>query len=209
LLTQVRDRLQEIARRCPRDRSYEIDSLTTQRGRATNRLLHTHRELEALSKHGWRQRADRQARRIVLTNQVDVLTSSVQSLDDAVERARDGRDEHQVYVAEHSDDLRRLPFIQASIDIRISQIVDADVGKPPPYLRALGPRPEDTSRLADWRRAAEFVERYRIDHHITDPRHPLGPEPTGDESTLWRLDVRQLDTLTTQVREPAPEVGLG
>jgi conjugative relaxase-like TrwC/TraI family protein len=200
-LMQERDRLQGIEGRCPRNRSYEIDALTTQRGRAANRLVHTRRELEALSKHGWRQRADRRARRLVLTNEVDVLTGSVQSLDDALDRAGDGHDEHKVYVAEHHDDLRRLPAIQVTIDVRIAQLVDADVAQPPPYLRALGPRPEDTSRLADWRRAAEFVERYRIDHHITDPRDPLGPEPTGDEAILWRMDTRQLDTLTAHVHD--------
>ncbi len=208
-LMQERDRLREIAGRCPRDRSYEIDSLTTQRGRANNRLAHTQRELDALSKHGWRHRADRRTRRLVLTNQVDVHTLSVQSLDDALERARDGHDEHQAYVAEHRDDLRRLPAIQVTVDARIAQLVDADLAEPPPYLRALGPPPDDPTRPTDWRRAAEFVERYRVDHNSTDPRRPLGPEPTGDEATLWHMDTRQLGALTTQAREPIPEVDLG
>ncbi|MGZ4753435.1 MAG: MobF family relaxase [Acidimicrobiia bacterium] len=208
-LLRERDRLQEIARRCPRDRSYEIDSLTTQRSRAANRLAHTHRELDALSKHAWRQRADRQARRLVLTNQIDGLTFSVQSLDNALERARDGHHDHKAYVAEHRDDLRRLPAIQVTIDTRIAQLVDADVAKPPPYLRALGPRPEDASRLARWRRVTEFVERYRIDHHITDPRQPLGPKPTDDEATLWRMDSQELAVLAARAQELSPDVDLG
>lgn len=209
-LMRERDRLQDIALRCPRARAYEIESLSTQRGRSSDHLEQAKRELTALDeRRGFRGRADRHARRLVLTNQVDVLTGSIQSLDDAFERARDGHDEHLGYVVEHRDDLRRLPAIQVTIETRIAQLVGADVAKPPPYLRALGPTPDDPTRLEDWRRAAEFVERYRVDHQITDTRHPLGPEPTGAEATFWHMDTRQLDTLTNQVREPAPEVDLG
>jgi Ni/Co efflux regulator RcnB len=55
--------------------------------------------------------------------------------------------------------------------------------RPPPYLRAvLGtPPPPDpnkgrAARLA-WRRGARLIERYRLEHDVTDRMRALGPEP--------------------------------
>lgn len=201
-LTHERDRLQEVTRRCPPNRAYEIESLTNQRAQSIENLARSQRELEALSRqHGWRRRDDRRIRKVVLTNQIRNLEPSIQDLADAIEHARHGQDEHLAYVGKHHDDLRRLPAVDQTIDARIGQLVDADVVDPPRYLRTLGPTPKDASQLADWRRAAEYVERYRTSHDITDPHQPLGPQPSGD-ATLWRLDAHELTQLTARVHEP-------
>jgi conjugative relaxase-like TrwC/TraI family protein len=208
-LTRERDRLQEISYRCPSDRTYEIDALITQRRQISDRLTHTQREIAQLDQQrGWRHHGDRGARRLVLTSQVNDLTSRIGRFNKELERSRDVQDQRQDYIAEHRGELHRLPGVQRAIESRFAQLVDADVANPPSYLRTLGAPPDDPTRLAEWRRAAEFVERYRFDHGITDQRHPLGPNPSSDEAVLWRAETRHLEVLTAQVRSPA-EVELG
>ncbi len=113
---------------------------------------------------------------------------------------------------EHRQDLRQLPNFEQTIEARIGQLVDADLADPPPYLRSLGPKPTDAPQLAEWRRAAEYVERYRTRYDITDLRQPLGPQPAGD-ATMWRYDLRDLAKLAERARTPGhdlhSDVGLG
>jgi hypothetical protein len=63
--------------------------------------------------------------------------------------------------------------------------------------------------FANWRKAAEYVERYRTDNCITDEHRALGPEPKGVARILWRIDTRHLETVTGRARDPTPEVDLG
>jgi hypothetical protein len=208
-LTHERDRLQEVARRCPPNRAYEIESLTTQRAQTIENLARSRHELETLGRlHGWRQRDDRRIRKIVLTNQIQNLGPSVRDLDEALDCARQGQETRVEYFRKHHADLDRLPAVEQTIDTRIGQLVDADLTDPPQYLRTLGPRPTDASHRTEWRRAAEYVERYRIRYDVTSPDQPLGPRPSGD-ATLWRLDAHELTQLTARVHEPELDRGAG
>ncbi|MFN8035396.1 MAG: hypothetical protein U0V73_05635 [Acidimicrobiia bacterium] len=209
-LIRERDQLQEIARRCPSARTYEIDALSTQRQQLSGHFASTRRDIEQLDQQrGWRHRGDRNAQRLILTNQINNLTDRIGRFDKELERARDEQDQRRDYLTEHRDELHRLPGVQRAIDTRFAQLVDADIANPPPYLRALGVPLHHPKRLADWRQAAEFVEHYRIDHNIADQRNPLGTEPGGAEAILWGMDSQQLEMLTAQVRDPTPEVDLG
>jgi len=212
-LVREHDRLHDVARRRPPNRAYEIESLTTRRDATLESLERDRRDLDALERqHGWRHRDERRDRRVILTNQVRYLGRSVGDLDDALRRAQQAHREHRQYVREHHDDLRRLLVVGQTIETRIGQLVDADLADPPAYLRSLGPKPSDPSQLAEWRRAAEHVERYRARYDITDQHQPLGAQPPGDAS-LWRHDMRNLAELAARARTPAHELeadlGLG
>ncbi len=208
-LISERARLQTIARECPKDRTREIDALTKQREQVSERLKIAQSELAQLDQQrGWRRRGDRKAREIVLTNQLDDLAGRVARFDEELQRARRAHRQAENYTTEHRDELERLPHVQAAIEARTAQLVDADVANPPRYLRLLDQPPNDPARLADWRRAADFVERFRIDHGINDPQRPLGAEPKGGAATLWRYDAQHLDTLATQLRHATQDVRL-
>ena len=213
-LTRERDELEKLAHQCPPRLASEIESLTSRRDQTIEDLARSRRELDALGhRHGWRQRDDRRIRRVVLTNQIDNLTICVQNLTDGLDRARRGHDRRVEYLDKHGHDLHRLGTVRTTIDTRMRQLIDVDLAEPPGYLRALGPKPKNTSQRADWRHAAEFIERYRITHGTTDPQQPLGPEPTGRNAELWRIETSELARLTAQVREPTRDldldVGLG
>ena len=181
------DYLQAITYACPRDRSRDIQSLTEKRKQLSDDLAGVREELAQLDQQrGWRQRNERAARRVVLTNPANSLTNRVATIDDEVERTENAQDAYRAYVAEHGDDLARLPRVNHEIDSRIAEIVAADLAEPPQYLSALGPSPTDPARLRAWRHAADLVERYRADHNITDPNQPLGQQPVGEVATLWR-----------------------
>jgi Ti-type conjugative transfer relaxase TraA len=212
-LVHERDRLQEVARGRPPDRSHEIASLTTERSATIQRLEYDRRELAAIKRQrGWRHRDDRRTQQVVLTNRVRHLEPRVADLADALECAREGQREHRDFVGQHGEGLRRLSVVERTIEARIGQLVDADLTDPPPYLRSLGPKPSDGSQVFDWERAAEYVERYRARHDITDPHLPLGPEPAIGKQ-WWRRDMRQLADLAEHARTAAHErdadLGLG
>jgi hypothetical protein len=80
------------------------------------------------------------------------------------------------------------------------------------YLRMLGPVPTEYAQFDAWRRAATYVERLRTSLDITDPHHPLGPEPEQGAG-MWRRDMRFLAGLAQRAQTPAHEieadVGLG
>lgn len=209
-LMHERDQLEERSRRCRSDRTYEIDALTTQRRQISDRLAHARREILQLDQQrGLRHRGDRSARRVVLANQMSGLTDRIGQFDEQLKRARDAQGQHRDYIAEHRDELHRLSGVRHAIEARFAQLVDADAANPTMYLRALGSPPVDPTRIADWRRAAEFVERYRVDYNITDQYRALGPEPKGDAAVLWHLKARHLEMLTTQVRDPVPDLDVG
>jgi Ti-type conjugative transfer relaxase TraA len=209
-LMHERDFLQAVAKRCPGSQRYEIEALATKREDNAALLANLRQELVTLDEErGWRQRADRRARRIVLTTTINYRAGAVNDLDGALVCARDTQRQHDAYVVEHVDELARLPRVEAAFNARFAQLVDADVANPPSYLRALGAPPQDANRRARWREAAAYVEQRRIDHGVTDLHRPLGREPLSESATVWRMETRYFESLTTQVRHPSREVGHG
>ena len=103
----------------------------------------------------------------------------------------------------------QLPRIERSIDARLEQLVDADVADPPPYLHDLGAAPHETEAHSRWRRAANYIERYRADHNITDLDRPLGCTPHDEHELLQRVDELKLDELIAEIHDSVRSVDLG
>jgi Ti-type conjugative transfer relaxase TraA len=201
-LKDRRRRLETIARSCPRAHHDDIESLTTMRKQNEENVARLQRDLAALdNERGWRQRDERRGRRIVLTTHIRYHTGAIDSLDQAIEHAHEAQTERDEYLKKHHDEMQELPHAEHAIDLRFGQLVRADVADPPPYLRDLGAPPKDPALLARWRTAADYVERYRVDHYVTDSHRPLGDAAT--------FDTRRLQELTAQVREPRREIDHG
>ena len=202
--------LRAMRYQCRNDHANEMKALTTEHRRKTELLQDARHELASVNRErGLRGRTDRPARRIALTTKVDALTVSVNDLERAIARAEDAQRHQNEYMAEHRDELDRLPRVEAAFDARLIQLVDADVAEPPPYLRELGAPPKDVERLAKWREAAGFIEQYRIAYGISDRYQPLGSEPEGAGGVIWRRETENLQSLTRQARTPAREIGHG
>jgi hypothetical protein len=129
------------------------------------------------------------------------ITASASTPPPPIEHAHEAQTERNEYLKTHYDDMHELPRVERALDRRFGQLVSADVADPPPYLRELGAPPRDPALLARWRTAADYVERYRADHYVTDLDRPLGNAAT--------FDTRRLEELTAQVREPTREIDHG
>ena len=209
-LIHERDRLQQLQRASPPSRAYEIHALTAQRDDVAERLADTRYDLNHLeSQRGWRNRKDRSARRIVLTNQTGDLDARLTRLDDTLRRTHAEEHHHEQYMAEHGEELRQLPDTEHAIHARVQQLVDADTIDPPAYLHHLGTPPDQPVGLDRWRHAVHYVERQHAEHHITDPDQPFGPEPVDPTATSWHFHHHNLDQLIAPIHHPAPTVDLG
>jgi len=201
-LMRERRRLQRITRECPPSRGYDMESLTTQRQQNIDDIARLQRDLAALDNEPrWRQRDERRARRVVLTTHIGAQTSAIERIDQAIVAIHKAEKERDEYLEAHYDEMHELPRVDHAINRRFAQLVNADITNPPAYLHEIGAPPKDPRALDRWRTAAEFVERYRVDHYITDPDRPLGDAPT--------YETRHLQDLTSQVREPTYAIDHG
>ena len=201
-LKDRRRRLETVKRDCPRVRYDDVESLTAMRQQNVENIARLERDLAALDKErGWRNRDERRGRRVVLTTHIGARTSAIEGLDEAIERAHRAQTERDEYLKRHYDEMQELPQVEYAIDRRFDQLVNADVADPPLYLQELGAPPKDRASLSRWRQAADYVERYRVDHYITDPHRPIGNADT--------FDKRHLQELTAQVRSPGREIDHG
>ncbi len=207
-LVHERRMLEHLDQQAPTDQSYEIAALEYKRQELANGIRSTHGELERLNRErSWRRRSTRAQHRLVLHHQLSNDTMTLRSLDDALERAHAAQAEHDAYLATHGQDLERLPDVHDAIEERLTQLVNADAAFPPSFLRPLGAPPEDSERASRWHDTARFIERYRIEHNITDPDRPLGPPPLGARRHLWRIEMERLEQLIHGAPEPAPPTG--
>jgi hypothetical protein len=103
---------------------------------------------------------------------------------------------------------------------RLRQQTNRTVQDPPTYItETLGPRPNDRDHDRVWVRAVVEVERYRLEHNITDGRTLLGPKPTdrdptqawhraedaiGDAAAALAVRTRIVQPARTQILQPRP-----
>jgi conjugative relaxase-like TrwC/TraI family protein len=69
----------------------------------------------------------------------------------------------------------------------LDALTDRQLQAPPTWaVTLLGERPTGT-RGEDWDQTVRGVARYRIEHDITDPTNPLGPEPANQQAMIeWQ-----------------------
>jgi hypothetical protein len=78
----------------------------------------------------------------------------------------------------------------ALIEQRSEALVARAIATGEPWIRKLGPPPDDPAGRLQWERAATTVAAYRDRHGVTDPVHPFG-EPTGGGQWTRRADRRR------------------
>jgi conjugative relaxase-like TrwC/TraI family protein len=188
-LRAERDRVAALLRDAPPDRSRLLAHTTDQRqlaeqglakatareqtardrvaelGQGAGRLLHRRELTQARDQHALAQTAAALAR---------------QQADRAADRQRQARraqQQHFAYNERHAGLLaadracaRELAW-RSRADLRALEL------ERPGWLRELGQPPASIKGQRAWRQAAASILQYRERYGITDPEHPLGPEP--------------------------------
>jgi conjugative relaxase-like TrwC/TraI family protein len=142
-------------------------------------------------------RARLQTRFYVCEPDVDLIAGEHHT---AAGHDRDGFNE-VVDAMEHSRAQRAaVEFVDGARDKRpvewraSSRALGARRGPPAYILGVLGPRPAEPASAVTWDRAVQFVERYRVEHGISDTADALGPRPANLLAQVaWRRARRTLE----------------
>ena len=89
---------------------------------------------------------------------------------------------------------RQYETVERVLAERREQVVTAARIAPPDYITGeLGERPIDPEKRRAWDRGVEGIERYRLEHGITDKDNALGREPErGAERSSWETQHSRL-----------------
>jgi conjugative relaxase-like TrwC/TraI family protein len=188
-LREERDRVAALLRDAPPDRSRLLAHTTDQRqlaeqglaeatargqtardrvaelGQGAGRLLHRRELTQARDQHALAQTAAALAR---------------QQADRAADRQRQARRVHQQHLAykeRHAGLLAADRARARELAWRNRAELRALELERPGWLREVGPPPASIKGQRAWRQAAAHILQYRERYGITDPGHPLGPEP--------------------------------
>jgi hypothetical protein len=214
-LRAERDRVAALLRDAPPDRTRLLAHTTEQRQRAEQGLADATAREEAardrvaelgqgagrlLHRRELTQARDRHA----LTQTAAVLAR--QQADRAADRQRQARraqQQHVAYKERHAGLLaadraraRELAWRNRA-DLRALEL------ERPGWLREVGQPPATVKGQRAWRQAAAHILQYRERYGITDPEHPLGPEPHhGDleQRRHHRVTLRGIERLQDRQR---------
>jgi conjugative relaxase-like TrwC/TraI family protein len=207
-LREERDRVAALLRDAPPDRSRLLAHTTDQRqlaeqglaeatargqtardrvaelGQGAGRLLHRRELTQARDQHALAQTAAALAR---------------QQADRAADRQRQARraqQQHLAYKERHAGLLAADRARARELAWRNRAELRALELERPGWLREVGPPPASIKGQRAWRQAAAHILQYRERYGITDPEHPLGPEPRHGD-----LEQRRHHRATRRVME--------
>ena len=160
------------------------------------------------AQHPIRHRRERTAERLSVESAVENLQRQLDSTEHALEVARGQQGAYDEYSNKYRKELERLDVIGYEIQAKVERLVTGYHDDPPAYLSALGPYPYDGNQRWRWDDAAQTVEHYRHQHHVTDQHEPLGPPRHHDhEQRHARERLQQASReLTRSVGREAPGI---
>jgi conjugative relaxase-like TrwC/TraI family protein len=99
---------------------------------------------------------------------------------------------------------RERELAEQLLDQRATKALAAARIEPPSYVvEALGERPAEPSKARVWDQGVRKVERYRLEHGVTDKESPFGPKPPGPGDRLaHREAVRSLADHQRRLERP-------
>jgi hypothetical protein len=190
-LRAERDRLCRQLDQAPRDRTRELERVTTHRQHADEALAAyqepTDRQPTDMLR--WLRRGGEQPARTpgglaVATQQANRAHDRERELRQHQQR-RDGWLEANAHLGQqYRQVVRALAWQRRATGLAI----EAD--RPGYVLQELGPVPESTRGRRAWRQAAAQIEQYRRSYSITDPERALGSEPRDPAQRADRQRAR-------------------
>jgi hypothetical protein len=224
-LVAERKRIRGVLEEAPPDRSADLTALSKSR-RETERKLHQqHRSVAELETRK-RPRKERRLPDVDLINarrNLDNFEQQALRLDREIAALHSSQHRRASHLTAHRAEQVELDAIDDVLQERLRQQTNRTVQDPPTYItKTLGTRPKDRDLDRVWVRAVVEVERYRLEHGVTDRRTLLGPQPTDRESArAWRraehaigdaadalaVPTRVVQPVRSQIVQPTPAEG--
>ena len=206
-LLAERDRVRSVLDQAPPDRSADLVALTRSRREVESKVQETKRSVAQLESRK-RPRRERRLPDVTLFTQRHNLAHFEQQasrLDREIACLHASQHRRASHLAAHGADRIELDAIGEVLDDRIRQTTNRAVADPPGYItKILGRRPSGAVEDRAWVRAVVAIERYRVEHGITDHRSAVGPEPS---TYVDALDWYRVNDIVLNAREtivPAP-----
>jgi ATP-dependent exoDNAse (exonuclease V) alpha subunit len=128
--------------------------------------------------------------------EIQRLGSQIDHLTTTIEHAAGLQQRRETMLRQRPDAIAERDALDAEIERRVGITVDAHLSDPAGYIeQRLGARPDGGRHLRTWTIGVEIIERFRLEHDITDDRQVFAGLPEPDDLKI-RLDQieRRLDT---------------
>ena len=190
-------RVQAILETAGPNRQRDLESLRASRDVAIDELAALNAEVGLLER---RKRPIRERRKpdtalLYATSRAQNQQQRVDRLDAQIAELETSQHRRQSHLAAHEADAHQLKAIEAVLDGRIQKAIARSVTDPPPYItKSLGRRPGRGRPDREWVRTVATVERYRVEHDVTDNRTLIGPYPEQklNDQLTWELVHRSV-----------------
>lgn len=186
-LVTERRRIQAVLDQTPPDRTADLAALSKSQREALQKLDEQQRSVATLETRK-RPRKKRRLPDVDLMNarrNLEYFGQQVDRLDHEIAALHSSQHRRASYLASHGAERVELGAIDGVLQERLRQQTNRTVQDPPTYItKTLGARPKNRDRDRVWVRAVVEVERYRMEHGITDGRTAIGSEPSDVEP--WR-----------------------
>ena len=211
-----KQRVKQILGAAGPNRQRDLDSLVASRAVAIDELAEASAEVGALRdrKRPLRARRKPDTELIRATSRAENQADRVDRLDAEIASLEASQHRRRSHLAAHEADAHQLKAIESVLDGRTQKAIARSVTDPPSYItKSLGRRPGRGVSDREWVRTVASVERYRVEHAITDKRTLLGPHP--EDNPFDQMDWEMIHNNVTETRQelgiekPRPSQGLG
>lgn len=185
LLTE-RQRLRAVLDDAPPDRSADLAALVESRRDIQSNLCDSRINVATLEcrRRPLRDRRKPDVDLINACHNLGYFTRQADKLDAEIIRLETSQHRRHTHLAAHDAEQHKIDAIDSVLHERVRQNVLRAVAEPPSYItRPLGPRPSRGVTDRAWVSAVVAVEKYRVDHDITDRRTAIGSQPDGYEAS--------------------------
>jgi hypothetical protein len=209
-------RVEQVLGAAGPNRQRDLDSLVASRAVAIDELADADAEVGALQgrKRPLRDRRKLDTELIRATSRAENQQDRVDRLDSEIANLEASQHRRRSHLAAHEADAHQLKAIEAVLDGRTQKAIAHRVTDPPSYItKSLGHRPGRGAPDREWVRTVATVERYRVEHDITDKRTLLGPYP--EDNPFDQMDWEMIHNSVSETRQelgherPSPSQGLG
>lgn len=185
-------RVKQILSAAGPDRERDLDALVASRAVAIDDLAEANADVGALQgrKRPLRERRKPDTELIRATSRADNQQDRIDRLDSEIASLEASRHRRRSHLAAHQADAHQLKAIEAILDGRTQKAIARSVTDPPSYIvKSLGHRPGRGQLDREWVRTVAAVERYRVEHDVTDKRTLLGPQPVENpkDQLEWQI----------------------
>lgn len=203
-LVTERRRIQAVLDQTPPDRTADLAALSKSRREALQKLDEQQRSVATLETRK-RPRKQRRLPDVDLMNarrNLEYFGQQVDRLDHEIAALHSSQHRRASYLASHGAERVELDAIDDVLQERLRQQTNRTVQDPPIYItKTLGARPKDRDHDRIWVRAVVEVERYRLEHGITDGRTAIGSEPSDRRSAAaWRSAAETMLDASTMLK---------